>query len=80
MKAFFLRELAFVMAPALMLLQLKELASRAISVLIAVILAVVLSKTLLALALGPVGWAWLGVAIGVGVSLFLLLYLLQFSM
>lgn len=76
MKAFFLRELAFLMAPALLLTRLKELLARAVSVLVAAVFVAVLTKTLVVLALGPVGWVWLGVVIGFGVAALLLFYFL----
>lgn len=77
MKAFFLRELAFLMTPALMITRPKELLSRAIAVVVAVISGAVLINTLMAFVLGPVGWVWLGVVIGFGASVLLLLYLLS---
>lgn len=80
MRAFFLRELAFLMLPALMLTRLKELLSRVTSVLIAAAFVWVLTKTLLVFALGPAGWIWLGVVIGLGVVALLLIALLTSGM
>lgn len=79
MKAFFLRELAFLAAPALLLTHFKELASRAISILVAAIFAFVLTATLSAFVLQPVGWTWLGVVFGFGVAVVLLLLVVSFG-
>ena len=73
MKAFFLREAAFLVAPAMLLTHFKEFVSRVISVLVVAIFALVMTGTLIALVLQPVGWAWLGVVFGFGVTAVLLL-------
>lgn len=73
MKAFFLRELAFLVAPAMLITHPKELLSQAASVLIVAIFAFVLLGVLTVFVLQPAGWAWLGVAVGFGVAAVLLL-------
>lgn len=73
MKAFFLRELAFLVAPAMLLTHFKELSSRFISVLVAAIFAFALMSALAVFILQPAGWAWLGVVFGFGVAIVLFL-------
>lgn len=79
MKAFFLREMAFLVAPAMLLTHRKELASLAIAVLAAALFVFALTATLLALVLQPVGWAWLGVVFGFGVAAVLFLTVMSFG-
>ncbi len=64
MKTFLLRELAFLLAPVLLVTQFKELASRVVWLLAATIFALILVFTLAAFVLQPVGWGWLGVVVG----------------
>jgi hypothetical protein len=71
-KTFFLRELAFLAAPLLLLTRFKDLKAQALAVLFSVLLFVTLSKTLSAFVLYPVDWeAWVGVVLGAVVSAFL---------
>lgn len=79
MKAFFLRELAFLVAPVMLATHPKEFLSRFISVVIALVFAFVLMSTLAAFVLQPAGWGWLGVAIGFGVATVLLLVAASFG-
>ena len=79
MKAFFLRELAFLVAPAMLLTHFKELASRAISVLLIAAFAFALVSTLSSFVLHPVGWVWLGVAFGFGIAVVLLMVAVSFG-
>lgn len=79
MKAFFLRELAFLVAPAMLFTAPKELLSRFISVVIALVFVFVLMSTLTVFVLQPAGWAWLGVAIGFGVAAVLLMVAASFG-
>jgi hypothetical protein len=68
-KTFFLRELAFLAAPLLLLTRFKDLKAQALAVLFSVLLFVALSKTLSAFVLYPIDWeAWVGVGLGAVVS------------
>ena len=79
MKAFFLRELAFLAAPLLLLTRFKDLRARALAVLLSVLLFVALSNTLSAFVLYPVDWeAWVGVVLGAVVSAFLAAFAMGF--
>lgn len=69
MKTFLLRELAFLMAPALLLTHFKELVGRALGVVSAIVFSLILLATLVVFVLQPFGWAWLGVAVGAGAAL-----------
>jgi hypothetical protein len=80
-KTFFLREIAFIAAPFLMLTRFKDLMTQALAVIFSVLLFVALSKTLLTLVLYPVDWeAWIGVVLGSGISAFLALLVIAFLM
>lgn len=79
MKAFFLRELAFLVAPVMLFTRPKVLMSRFISIMVAAVFIFVLMSTLTVFALQPVGWAWLGVAVGLGLSAILLLVAVSFG-
>ncbi len=74
MKVFLLRELAFLLAPVLMLTKLKALASMGIGLLALVVFAIVFAKTLTAFVLQPVGWAWLDIPFGVVVAYIALMF------
>jgi hypothetical protein len=74
-KAFFLREMAFLAAPLLLLTRFKDLKAQALAVLFSVLLFVALSKTLSAFVLYPIDWeAWVGVVLGAVVSVLLMIF------
>lgn len=77
MKVFLLRELAFLVAPVLMLTQIRELASRGAGLLALVVFIVALANTLGVFALHPTGWAWLGVTFGLAVTIVAIAFLLS---
>ena len=80
MKEFFLREMAFIAAPLLMLTRFKELKVQVIAVILYLLLFVALSKTLLAFVLHPVDWeAWIGVVLGACISVVLASFAIIFS-
>lgn len=69
MKAFLIRELAFLMAPVFFFTGLQAMLFRAGRALAMFAFALIALNTVFLFVLQPVGWWWLGVALGVGASL-----------